>query len=186
MIDVPAWRRRVLPDVTEAVLNHISGSRAGVGVHQRHEWEDERRAALNAWGARFAATVEGREADRKVTFPASPLPWARRLEPAAPPRGAGLEGIREIERACLSASPGPRRRVGGQARRASSRRITIGDRTGRSTQWASPARWPEGLVARRAFTVDRTLRRAAERPSRELQHRFPVRGLYQDQILFSS
>jgi integrase len=39
-------------EVTEAVLNHVSGSRAGiVGVYQRHEWADEKRAALNAWGA---------------------------------------------------------------------------------------------------------------------------------------
>lgn len=156
MIDVPAWRRRVLPDVTEAVLNHISGSRAGVGVHQRHEWEDERRAALNAWRAHFAATVEGREADRKVTFPASPLPWARRLEPAAPPRGAGLEGIREIERACLSASPGPRRRVGGrpaEPRRGASRSGTEReDRPNGRHRHAGPKVWSRGgllqLIAR--------------------------------------
>jgi hypothetical protein len=37
-------------EVTEAVLNHISGSRAGiVGVYQRHDWADEKRAALDAW-----------------------------------------------------------------------------------------------------------------------------------------
>ena len=49
-------------EVTEAVLNHVSGSRAGiVGVYQRHEWKDEKRAALTAWGARVAAIVEGSE-----------------------------------------------------------------------------------------------------------------------------
>ncbi len=49
-------------EVTEAVLNHVSGSRAGiVGVYQRHSWADEKRAALNAWGARVAAIVEKRE-----------------------------------------------------------------------------------------------------------------------------
>ena len=48
-------------EVTEAVLNHVSGSRAGiVGVYQRHEWAEEKRAALNAWGAHVAAIVEGR------------------------------------------------------------------------------------------------------------------------------
>ncbi len=53
-------------EVTEAVLNHVSGSRAGiVGVYQRHEWADEKRAALNAWGAHVAAIVEGREAARQ-------------------------------------------------------------------------------------------------------------------------
>ncbi len=37
-------------EVTEAVLNHVSGSRAGiVGVYQRHEYAAEKRAALEAW-----------------------------------------------------------------------------------------------------------------------------------------
>jgi hypothetical protein len=37
-------------EVTEAVLNHISGSRAGIaGVYQRHDWEAEKRGALDAW-----------------------------------------------------------------------------------------------------------------------------------------
>ena len=37
-------------EVTEAVLNHVSGSRSGiVGVYQRHNWKDEKQAALEAW-----------------------------------------------------------------------------------------------------------------------------------------
>lgn len=37
-------------EVTEAVLNHISGSRAGiVGVYQRHNYLEEKRQALDAW-----------------------------------------------------------------------------------------------------------------------------------------
>ena len=37
-------------EVTEAVLNHISGSRAGiVGVYQRHDYFAEKRKALDAW-----------------------------------------------------------------------------------------------------------------------------------------
>ena len=37
-------------EVTEAVLNHISGSRAGiVGVYQRHDYFNEKREALDAW-----------------------------------------------------------------------------------------------------------------------------------------
>ena len=37
-------------EVTEAVLNHISGSRAGiVGVYQRHDYFSEKREALDAW-----------------------------------------------------------------------------------------------------------------------------------------
>ena len=38
-------------EVTEAVLNHISGTRAGiVGVYQRHDWAAEKIAALSGWG----------------------------------------------------------------------------------------------------------------------------------------
>jgi integrase len=48
-------------EVTEAVLNHISGSRAGlVGVYQRHDWRDEKATALAAW----AAHVRGLLADK--------------------------------------------------------------------------------------------------------------------------
>ena len=50
-------------EVTEQVLNHVSGSRAGiVGVYQRHEFASEKRAALDAWGAHVLAVVEGRAA----------------------------------------------------------------------------------------------------------------------------
>ena len=55
-------------EVTESVLNHVSGSRAGiVGVYQRHEWAEEKRAALNTWGEHVAAIVEGRAAADNVT-----------------------------------------------------------------------------------------------------------------------
>jgi integrase len=48
-------------EVTEAVLNHTSGSRAGVvGVYQRHKYENEKRAALNAWADKLTAIFEGR------------------------------------------------------------------------------------------------------------------------------
>lgn len=37
-------------EVTEAVLNHVGGSRAGVaGIYQRHDWKAEKREALNLW-----------------------------------------------------------------------------------------------------------------------------------------
>jgi integrase len=55
-------------EVTEAVLNHVAGSRAGIiGVYQRHTWSDEKRAALNAWGEHVAAIIENRAAAEKVT-----------------------------------------------------------------------------------------------------------------------
>ena len=54
-------------EVTEAVLNHISGSRAGIaGVYQRHDWAVEKRAALDAWAAHVMAVVEGRTASPNV------------------------------------------------------------------------------------------------------------------------
>jgi integrase len=47
-------------EVTEAVLNHMSGSRAGiVGVYQRHKWSTEKRAALDAWALVLEAIVTG-------------------------------------------------------------------------------------------------------------------------------
>ena len=43
----------------EAVLGHTSGSRSGVvGVYQRHSFDAEKRAALDAWGAHVVALVE--------------------------------------------------------------------------------------------------------------------------------
>jgi hypothetical protein len=46
-------------EVTEAVLNHISGSRGGIaGVYQRHDWAAEKRTALDAWAAHVLAIAE--------------------------------------------------------------------------------------------------------------------------------
>lgn len=45
-------------EVTEAVLNHISGAKGGVaGVYQRHHWSNEKRAALEAWGVHVAGLL---------------------------------------------------------------------------------------------------------------------------------
>ena len=71
-VDAPDWvihdlRRSVATnlqklgvrlEVTEAVLNHVSGSRAGiVGVYQRHSFAAEKRDALDKWAARVAAIL---------------------------------------------------------------------------------------------------------------------------------
>nr|WP_269453898.1 site-specific integrase [Sphingobium sp. SYK-6] len=63
-VAIPPWRvhdiRRTVAtglqrlgvrfEVTEAVLNHLSGSRSGIaGVYQRYGWAAEKRAALEAW-----------------------------------------------------------------------------------------------------------------------------------------
>jgi integrase len=47
--------------VTEEILGHVSGSRSGVvGIYQKYNYEPEKRAALEAWGAGVTALVEGR------------------------------------------------------------------------------------------------------------------------------
>jgi len=77
---IPAWRlhdlRRTaasgmarlginLP-VIEKVLNHTSGSFAGiVGVYQRHSFADEKRNALEAW-ARFVGSLNDNQSTRNV------------------------------------------------------------------------------------------------------------------------
>ncbi|MBL4919306.1 tyrosine-type recombinase/integrase [Szabonella alba] len=47
--------------VTEAVLNHVSGTGGGiVAVYQRHDYAEEKRRALDAWAAFLAELVEGK------------------------------------------------------------------------------------------------------------------------------
>jgi len=54
-------------EVTEAVLNHVSGSRAGiVGIYQRHDFVAEKRAALDAWARRLNAIVNDVPANNVV------------------------------------------------------------------------------------------------------------------------
>lgn len=46
-------------EVTEAILNHISGSKSGVaGVYQLHDWAPEKVAALDAWARHIESVVE--------------------------------------------------------------------------------------------------------------------------------
>lgn len=69
---VPPWRvhdlRRtaatgmaslgVAPHVVEAVLNHVSGARAGVaGIYNRATYRDEKRDGLDRWGARIESII---------------------------------------------------------------------------------------------------------------------------------
>ena len=47
-------------EVTEAALNHVSGSKGGiVGVYQLHDWASEKRDALRAWAAAVTAIAAG-------------------------------------------------------------------------------------------------------------------------------
>ena len=46
----------VLPHVVEAILNHVSGHRAGVaGVYNRSTYASEKRAAIDVWAKHVAA-----------------------------------------------------------------------------------------------------------------------------------
>ena len=50
----------VLPHVVEAVLNHVSGHKAGVaGIYNRSSYAAEKRDALTLWGDHVTALVEG-------------------------------------------------------------------------------------------------------------------------------
>jgi len=54
-------------EVTEAVLNHVSGSRGGIaGVYQRHDWAAEKRAALDAWASHVFTVSENKIPTNKV------------------------------------------------------------------------------------------------------------------------
>ncbi len=46
------------PQVIERVLNHVSGAQGGlVGVYQRHNYREERKAAITGWGAHLDRLV---------------------------------------------------------------------------------------------------------------------------------
>jgi integrase len=81
IVQIPEWRthdlRRTVAtglqkigtplQVTEAILGHTAGSRAGVvGIYQRHDYASEKHAALESWGAHVMALVEGREPGKVV------------------------------------------------------------------------------------------------------------------------
>ena len=49
--------------VIEKLLNHVSGSFAGiVGVYQRHSFADEKRAAMQVWARHVQTIVSGETA----------------------------------------------------------------------------------------------------------------------------
>lgn len=71
-VEVPNWRLhdirrtgathlqslRVPVEVTESVLNHISGTRAGVaGIYNRYKYDDEKRTALDAWDTKLQSLL---------------------------------------------------------------------------------------------------------------------------------
>jgi integrase len=64
-------RLGVRSEVTEAILNHVSGSKSGVaGVYQRHEWGPEKRT-LNAWADHIKFTLAQTSATNVVQLTAA-------------------------------------------------------------------------------------------------------------------
>ena len=54
-------------ETIEAVLGHVGGSRAGiVRVYQRHQFHDEAREALAAWGAHMQRLIDTNIASAEV------------------------------------------------------------------------------------------------------------------------
>jgi integrase len=57
----------ISPHIVEAVLNHVSGHKAGVaGIYNRADYETQKRHALISWGGYLLNIVEGRQAAEKV------------------------------------------------------------------------------------------------------------------------
>jgi integrase len=55
-------------EVTEAILNHTSGNRGGVGgIYRRYDWAAEKRQALDAWAAHVLAVVSRKKGKSNVT-----------------------------------------------------------------------------------------------------------------------
>jgi integrase len=56
-------------EVTEAILNHVSGSKAGVaGVYQLHDWGPEKKAALQAWSRHVQGLLETKDTTNVVAL----------------------------------------------------------------------------------------------------------------------
>lgn len=96
-------------EVTEAVLNHTSGTRGGVaGVYNLYNYHDEKRAALYAWGRKLAKLVAGEQAEqprRERTLE------AERYEPVSRSHLARFRASRRSPGDCVFISTGCLRRA---------------------------------------------------------------------------
>ena len=81
-------------EVTEAILNHISGSKAGVaGVYQLYDWADEKAEALATWAATVFALAKGHRPDqfRSGTGKADILAWRQFIAACAANHGRPID-----------------------------------------------------------------------------------------------
>lgn len=56
-------------EVTEAVLNHVSGAKGGIaGIYQRHDWKEEKRSALEAWARHIEGVLKPTDKHKVVAL----------------------------------------------------------------------------------------------------------------------
>ena len=59
----------IAPHIADKILNHQSGTISGVAaVYQRHEFLDERKKALDAWGSYVQSLLSGINRDNVVNL----------------------------------------------------------------------------------------------------------------------
>ena len=85
-------RHGVAPHVADKILNHVGGTISGVAaVYQRHEFLNERRDALERWGAQWWPT-SGRRSGRTEGRVVSPIKLVNSSVTAAGEGGASPQG----------------------------------------------------------------------------------------------
>jgi integrase len=98
-------RLGVALQVIEAILGHVSGSRAGVvGVYQRYQFLAEQRAALDAWSREIERIAGGK--DRAFT-PATANLMLSGSVPAVEVKPVDMEWLSAIGRADKTNNPAP-------------------------------------------------------------------------------
>jgi integrase len=74
----------IQPHIIEAVLNHVSGHKAGVaGIYNRSTYATEKRAALDTWANHLALVISEANGLPARTFSVRAVP-ANQIEPEAP------------------------------------------------------------------------------------------------------
>jgi integrase len=98
-------RLGVALQVIEAILGHVSGSRAGVvGIYQRYQFLAEQKAALDAWGREVERIAGGK--DRAFT-PATANLMLSGSVPSAEVKPIDMEWLSAVGRADKTNSPAP-------------------------------------------------------------------------------
>ena len=130
--------------VVEAVLGHISGSRAGiVGIYQRHTFDAEKKAALEAWARHVDAIVSGKGERHSDSAGGAVMDRAEISLPQGNGQGKNSSGISTPDR---SRRNGGWRSRAGEMRCLGRRRLTL--KTGRTTVKVLARRfWNESKVS---------------------------------------